>query len=102
MQKQLEMSSQARALHGLYFWGHGNEEGVGSSNSMQIWWGSLKLNYKIGLGLIFACYGNRGQNALSSRTTGSIWYGYDGVLYPICPRVYHVKSFIRHGMQGAK
>ncbi|MGI6494683.1 MAG: RHS repeat-associated core domain-containing protein [Kiritimatiellia bacterium] len=104
----LPNAANSRALHGLYFWGHGNTDALGShygnfnggSQDPVLSYGSLHLPYKMALGLMFACYSDSGKPTLFSNAPGAIWHGYTGILVPIpLLNSYHVSNFISAGSQ---
>jgi RHS repeat-associated protein len=109
-QSELEASASSKTLHGLYFWGHGNVQGVGSRRRFPLVnYGdttlpTIHLNYKMALALVFACESNSGQPALSAGTAGSIWHGYTGILYPVNPwrSDFKVKTYLHKGDQATK
>lgn len=94
-QRGVENYSSAHTLHGVYFWGHGYTDGLyakdGPGFNPMMNYSTLSLDYKLGLGVVFACYSDSGQLYLSSGTPGSIWQGHTGVLYPILPGAYDIK-----------
>lgn len=105
----LPNAANSRALHGLYFWGHGNTSGLwshygnymGGSQDPVLSYASLSLPYKIALGLMFACDSNSGKPSLFSNAPGAIWHGYSGILVPIpFLNTYHVFNYISAGDQG--
>lgn len=105
----LPSAANGRALHGLYYWGHGGPAGLwshygnylGYSKDPVLSYGSISLPYKMGLGLMFACYSNSGKASLFSNAPGSIWHGYSGVLVPVpFLNTYHVSNHIKAGDQG--
>ena len=110
LQNQLEASDSSKTLHGLYFWGHGNVQGIGSRKKFPLVnYGdttlpTIHLNYKMALALVYACESDSGKPYLSSGTAGSIWHGYPGILYPVNPwrTDFKVKTYLHKGAQATK
>ncbi|MGI6494951.1 MAG: RHS repeat-associated core domain-containing protein [Kiritimatiellia bacterium] len=118
LQNILQVAASSRALHGLYYWGHGwapyPSYGLTTSGGDDVVYyrnvtfadgtakSGVSLPYKMALGLIYACDSNSGKPALFSGAPGGIWHGYSGALYPIIPFRYHVNSHIHHGDQETK
>lgn len=63
---------------------------------------STGLAYRLGLGLMFACYSNDGKPALYSNAPGGIWHGYDKVLVPAKGGGYHIRKWLKKGDQATK
>lgn len=104
LQNLLTSRAGAKELHGLYFWGHGSAPYparylMGSSRDILLDFQTVNLNYKMALGLVFACDSSSGQSALMSGTSGSIWKGFTGTLVPWPFRHYHAKHYIHAGQQ---
>jgi RHS repeat-associated protein len=100
----LQSTSNAKELHGLYFWGHGSapypSDGLYSdTGDLVLKFSSPGLNYHMALGLVFACDSNSGQTALMSGTSAQIWKGFTGTLVPWPFKAYHAKHYIRPGQQ---
>jgi hypothetical protein len=100
--------TRTKQLHGVYAWGHGyvpdkatGESGWTDGRSFSLHYSdiALALNYKLGLVLINACFGAKGETALSSGTTGSKFYGFKGVLIPGIQDTYTWR-LIKPGEQG--
>ena len=103
LQEMLERLSRTSLLHGLYYWGHGRwpypSKGlITRSKDRLLTYSMINLNYKMALGLVFACDSNSGKSSLFSNTPGSIWKGYSGTLYPITD--YYVGYYIKQGQQN--
>jgi RHS repeat-associated protein len=126
LQYNLTFLANQKWLHGAYFWGHGFFSSLTpplTGKSTYLGWtpgwsvlttfipfvhppgdavlkyGTVNLPYKMALGLMFACDSNKGKPELFSNTIGSIWHGYDGVMFPILPS-YHVNHYISPGGQA--
>ena len=118
VQHGLENASISRVLHGVYYWGHGYgpypsdglTDSIGTAHIYYIGvqrfnkpsMTPISLSYKLALGLVFACDSNSGKSTLLSSSSGAIWKGFSGTLYPIFPRVYGISGIIKPGMQGTK
>ncbi|MCL4181637.1 MAG: hypothetical protein KJ072_28355 [Verrucomicrobia bacterium] len=100
LQRLLPLRAYTKQLHGLYFWGHGSapypaDYLMSSHGDVILAFAGLNLNYRMALGLVFACDSNNGKNALMSGTPGSIWKGFSGTLYPWPFRHYHSRHYIK-------
>lgn len=98
--------TQNKEAQGLYFWGHGwkpyPSSGLTSSHGDDIFSYSAdgpKLAYKLGVGMIYACDSNSRKSALVSGTTGHIWKGFSGTLYPV-GMTYKCWQILKLGDQG--
>lgn len=105
LQNTLAAAANSRALHGLYFWGHGYAPypSVGLTNKKGdpiVIYSSVSLPYKMALGLVFACDSNSGKSALYSNAPGGIWHGYSGTLIPVGG--FHVDNWFSAGAQETK
>jgi len=113
LQNSLEFGSRAKALHGMYYWGHGGW-GTGNENGAQypaiglgsnthggvidllvapLWRtneastayqaSAISLKYKMAAVFAFACDTKSLKSHLVSSNENSICHGYTGTLYPI-------------------
>jgi hypothetical protein len=120
LQSILETSAEAKQLHGLYFWGHGDGMGLyAGDGAMSVTdqvlayldhWEDpnrfikgIRLPYKMALGLVFSCHSNFGKHALVSCAPGCIWHGYTNVLVPLSdPDAFSADNYIHPGDQETK
>lgn len=100
----LEPASQAKQLHGLYFWGHGRlpypSPGLSYNGVWIIKYSTIRLSYKMALGLVFACDSNNGRTSLMSPERAAIWNGYNQDLDPFDQGPFNVNQWIKPGDQG--
>ncbi len=113
-QGYLSSQTKSKSLHGLFFWGHGYYENDEVDKKKKIYIGLItdndkydgtelyvtlyakwKLEYKLALGIIFACGGRAAEDG---RFTGDIFWGDPDTLYPIGTPA--VRSIIKPGDQG--
>jgi len=126
LQYKLMAASNRKELHGLYYWGHGvfprrlppftgKSLGLGTSpwygfaspiipadGEWNVKYSTTRLNYKMALGLVFACDSNNGASVLHSGTDGSIWWGDTGLLWPLFWWLYDVDDYIHPEDQGTR
>ena len=118
LQSQISGGTYAKVVHGLYYWGHGyipdpqtkRSPGLARAGGQPMLdyqatgLGNLQLNYKLAIALIYACFSNDGQSALSSGRPGSIFHGYTGTLYPFPPfrADFQARTYIKRGDQGTR
>jgi len=124
LQNSLEFGSRAKALHGLYYWGHGgfgvgnedgpqypaiglgsNKRGGGIDLLVKARWlrnkagteylaNSLQLKYKMAAAFVFACDSDSLKNFLVSSNPNHKWHGYKGTLYPVF-KTYGLQKYIK-------
>lgn len=101
LRDELLSRADAKALHGLYFWGHGNTQVLASKHGdVLVDYARFSLSYKMALGLVFACDSNSGRSAFMSGN--GIWNGYTGILYPLPPWTFDADKYIHPGNQATK
>lgn len=89
LQDKLTASAQARRLHGLYFWGHGGNDGLTADDKgpYQTWmidYKTVSIPYGLGLLWVYACESSCAQPVLGSGDPGmSIEGSADGTLIPL-------------------
>lgn len=109
-EEYLETETANKNLHGMFFWGHAvytkdtnnNKIYIGLTTDhekrkifgYQTMYADWKMDYKLGLGLMFAC---GGAAAEPGRFTGDIFWGMSGTLVPIGTPA--VSSIIKPGDQ---
>ena len=77
----LNSSSSDASLYGTYFWGHGNELGVGTRHKHLAEFKMLNIKYTIAFAHIYACDSNKGKGQFKAKE----WTGFDGKLVPWNP-----------------
>ena len=101
-----------KELHGLFFWGHGNEYGVTTNaahrgdarfQSLYITWES-RLNYRLALGILFTCDSQSAYDNYDIFTRHSIFWGAPGDLWPHGFHLFGptVAALVPPGAQGTK
>jgi RHS repeat-associated protein len=100
----------SKSLHGIFFWGHGAKNGVGTDTSHRNdpYYGSLysewkaNLSYKPAIGILYACETIHAKYLFSSNN--SIFWGAPGTLVPLPLHCFFptVAEKVRPGMQGTK
>jgi hypothetical protein len=78
----VKIFSQAKALHGIYFWGHGNDDEFGGVNKADL---SRQLNYKLALVLLNACNSEQNGDLFISRY--SLFHGAKVLINPFAPAI---------------
>ena len=81
----LDAQTASKYLYGLFFWGHGGEDGLllkdrGDQRIYYTEYRNWPLHYKLGFGFLYACYSN---NARYQFSTDASFFGSEGVLIPI-------------------
>ena len=89
LETYIQLTTKAKELQGIFFWGHGSKWGVGTdSNNKDVKHSSLyrdwKPAYQMGLGILFACYtqSGRGQFSKNAIFWGKKGDGEEGKLWP--------------------
>ena len=129
-QQYIQNTTKSKDLHGIFFWGHGiyeerivkpapdwdklkvfekkekvyvgigtdSDQKTGEYQSMYAMW---KPEYKMGLGILFACGTQAGRDQFSDN---AIFWGKEGVLVPHGAHIFGptVDSLIPKGAQGTK
>ncbi|MBQ7251763.1 MAG: hypothetical protein IJS32_04090 [Kiritimatiellae bacterium] len=85
-ERYLVQAENLKVLHGIYFWGHGNDDGeLGTKRTTILDVRKLQLPYKLAFTAIFACDSNVAVKQISSGALGSVSRGHNGLLIPVFP-----------------
>ena len=106
----LHAKTQEKCLHGLYFWGHGvynpkRKQYTGLEPKAKEYYSSLnqeslRLSYRLGLLLLYACGSETGATVMGSNTPGFLKSASSGVLVPSLWS--YVSDVLKPGDQGTR
>ena len=118
-QRTIQDQSKRKTLHGVYYWGHGGNGGLWPDekrSTIDLKYGSIfddshqetvatvpivNLQYKLALGLVFACSSDSAKPFLSAKPApNAIWNGYPGLLVPFGN--FYVGRWIKPGDQSTQ
>ena len=109
LESVIQEGTATRTLQGIFFWGHGWRGGVLTDSGQkgkpayESWYANWNPNYRLGLGVLFACYGQSGRGQFSN-SKAIVFWGKTGVLIPgpfhsFAPTM---RKLVPPGAQGTK